>query len=231
MGAGLGWSAARSSDAAHWLHPYPYPWAGRPDHEGWLSADYPHVLRILHPTWNQDHQPTVEVTWAEIAAARGIELEGGASLYDVVGDLNPSPYLDGVFDIAYWQGTLPPHLHRALLEHLTDASDGLIWDGAADFNDDYYAVCKQRARDAMVQGGRGDLTYFPVTLTNTDHRPVLTSRSPSFWWPTDHSWVAATGIDEFDTLIVSASKTRLEPIHHDPRFETLLYTRGTTPNR
>ncbi|MDH6680032.1 hypothetical protein M2284_004257 [Rhodococcus sp. LBL1] len=64
-----------------------------------------------------------------------------------------------------------------------------------------------------------------VTTTRSTADRAVRTHTPNFWWPTDRSWCAATGIDDEDTLVVSVDRSRLETVHRDPRLETQFYSR------
>ncbi|RVW03841.1 hypothetical protein EGT50_04820 [Rhodococcus xishaensis] len=77
----------------------------------------------------------------------------------------------------------------------------------------------------MEEHPRG-FSYQVVRATRPAEPRAVRSRTPNFWWPTDQSWCAATGIDDLYTLVVSADLARLEVAHADPRLETQLHTRA-----
>jgi len=223
----VGWLSFNSSLLRERLVSYPYPYPGPPGQAGWLSDTYPYLLHIMHPTGGPDDPSGAgTVTWAHIADARGIHLRPGRAFYDVVGIHDPAPILDGVFDELPESGKLPTELQQPLYEHLNAAQWGLLWDG---FHCDpvdaaFYDEADTVARTVESEGG---LRYHPLTIDRTGRPSAMTSRSPNFWWPQDHSWVAATGIDEYETLVASTDWALLDQIHHDPRFETHLFSRET----
>jgi hypothetical protein len=45
-------------------------------------------------------------------------------------------------------------------------------------------------------------------------------QSPSLFWPTDHAWTVATGVD-FDTTLVGGSRKLIDDIVDSPRLEAL----------
>ncbi len=92
---------------------------------------------------------------------------------------------------------------------------GLLWGGWRTFVD---------AGAARVRDEAG-WEYLVPSATREIDEPTFASRTPNFWWPEDHSWCAATGVDEEDTLAVSTDLERLAAIHADPRLETQLHSR------
>lgn len=213
----FGWLGHPSSAPARWLAPYPYPgWT-----DGWLADRYPHILRILHPAYSYDEaggqQP---VTWTQIAAATGATMSPHIDFTEVTGVLSPDPVLEGVFDEGPEMGSLPPEQIEVVYEHFRDARYGLFWEGWGGFLDEPIRGY------AQVSGGPGSggLSYQVVHVARTIVEPATRMRTHNYWWPEDQSWCAATGIDEVETVIVSASRVRLERIHADPRLETLLHS-------
>jgi hypothetical protein len=135
------------------------------------------------------------------------------------GARDPNATLGGVFDARPETGSLPPDLVDVVYEHFGDAVAGLFWAGWGGFLDEPIRGC------ARVSEGPHGLAYQVVTATRiaTDH--AVRTRTPNFWWPADHKWCAATGIDEDETLVVSADRARLAVVHRDPRLETQVYFR------
>lgn len=228
MGTHIGWVGSPTAEAVWWLRPYPYPYAGAPGQPGWLSARYPYLLRILHPAeyYDPELNTTAPVTWSAIAAARGVSLDEGAGLQEVSGDGSPDPSLDGVFDHVRHSGTVPPDLQDPLYEHLPDARHGLMWEGWGDHGNNEAVWRTMATTGTALRGGRGELGYFPVTAIDPRMTSAITSRTPSFWWGADRTWLVASGIDEHDTLVASTSWALLDRIHHDDSIETQLYTRA-----
>lgn len=67
--------------------------------------------------------------------------------------------------------------------------------------------------------------YQVVTTARPPAHRATRTRTPNFWWPADRTWCGATGIDDMDTLVVSADLARLESVHANPGLETQLYSR------
>ncbi|MBD0862549.1 hypothetical protein IA539_15200 [Gordonia sp. zg691] len=217
MSPQFGWLGHPSAEPAQWLAPYPYPdGAG-----GWLADRYAHIVRILHPAYVDDESGRQHpVTWTQIAAATGATMSPQVDFTDVTGVVSPDPVVEGVFDDGPEMGSLPPELIESVYEHLRDARYGLFWEGWGEFLDEPIRGC------ARVSDGpdRGGLSYQVVQARATSE-PATRMRTPNYWWPEDQSWCAATGIDEVETVVASASRVRLERLHADSRLETLLRSR------
>ncbi|GAB2651554.1 hypothetical protein ABI214_04730 [Prescottella soli] len=217
MSSLLGWVGDPSPAAALWLEPYPYPDAGPAG--GWLADRYPYVLRILHPAYRGEGCESHRVGWADIAASRGVSVAPGVRFLDVIGAKDPNATLAGVFDERPEMGSLPAELVDVVYGHFDDAVSGLFWDGWGQFLDEPIRGC------ARVAEGSHGFSYQVVTAARSTEDRAVRIRTPNFWWPADRSWCAATGIDEEDTVVVSADLARLEAVHRDPRLETQLYSR------
>ncbi|MDI9918716.1 hypothetical protein [Rhodococcus sp. IEGM 1379] len=225
MSPRLGWIGDPLPDTAEWLAPYPYPDAG--PRGQWLADRYPHTLRVLHPAYLDTDGESQPVTWAQIAAAVGTEMTVGAQLSEIVGAWfpettglpDPSATIEGTFDTAPEMGSLPPELINVLFNHFDDAQAGLFWTGWGEFLDEPIRG------SALVSEGPDGLDYQVVTTTRSSTQSATRMRTPNFWWPADHTWCAATGIDEVDTLVVSTDLGRLESVHANPALETQLYSR------
>jgi hypothetical protein len=177
------------------------------------------MLRILHPAYRGEGCEPQPVTWAAVAAARGVSLGPATGFDDVVGVRDPNATLGGVFDTRPEMGSLPPELVDVVYEHFDDAVAGLFWAGWGEFLDEPLRGC------ARVSEGPHGLAYQVVTATRIATDRAVRTRTPNFWWPADHSWCAATGIDEEETLVISADRARLAVVHRDPRLETQLHSR------
>ncbi|MGF7123511.1 hypothetical protein [Rhodococcus sp. BE178] len=218
MSGSLGWVGDSSPDAATWLAPYRYPDAGPAS--GWPADRFPYVLRILHPAHRGPDGKAQPVTWAEIAEARNVPLEPGMAFQDLSGFDDRCATVDGLFDESPELGSLPAGLLDAVYAHLDDAAHGLFWDGWNGFLDQPIREC------ARVREDPTGLSYQVVRATRPAATGAVRQRTPNFWWPTDRSWCAATGIDDMHTLVVARDPERLAAAHADPRFETLLYRRA-----
>ena len=221
----LGWLGDPSPDSATWLAPYPYPDAEPNGH--WLADRYPHVLRILHPAYlDYDGEPRA-VTWAQIAAAVGTEITVGTHFSSIVGAWfpestrppDPNATIDGIFDTSPEMGSLPPELIDIVYDHFDDAHAGLFWAGWGGFLDEPIRGC------ARVSESPHGLDYQVVTKARSNARPTTRMRTPNFWWPANQTWCAATGIENVDSIVVSADLARLESVHANPALETQLYSR------
>ena len=221
----LGWIGDSLPDSATWLAPYPYPDAGPTGH--WLADRYPHVLRILHPAYiHYDGEPRA-VTWSQVATAVGAEMIVGTQFSEIVRVWFPDPVkrpdpcatIEGIFDTEPEMGSLPPELIDVVYDHFDDVQSGLFWDGWGEFLDEPIRGC------ARVSEGLQGWNYQVVTTTRSPAQRATRTRTPNFWWPADQSWCGATGIDDMDTLVVSADLARLESVHANPGLETQLYSR------
>ncbi|MGO4200356.1 hypothetical protein AB4Z09_01095 [Rhodococcus sp. TAF43] len=215
MPGSLGWVGDPSPDAATWLAPYRYPDAGPAS--GWAADRFPYVLRILHPAHLGPDGEAQPATWAEIAEARNVRLEPGMAFPELSGFDDPCATVDGLFDATPEMGSLPAGLLDAVYSHFDDAAHGLFWDGWNGLLDHPIRQC------ARVREDPTGPSYQVVRATRSVEAGAVRLRTPNFWWPTDHSWCAATGIDDMHTLVVAADLERLAAAHADPRLETLLH--------
>lgn len=137
-----------------------------------------------------------------------------ADRYPHVVQITHPPEPDGLPEM----GSLPEGLLDPLFEHLHDAYAGLFWAGWGGFLD-------ADLLGAAAVHDTNDWRYCVVSAVRSPGPSSVRERSPNFWWPRDHSWCTATGIDENRTLVVSANRDRLRAIHEDPRFDSELFSR------
>lgn len=216
----IGWVGDPDASHATWLSPYRYPDALAGG--GWLVGRFPHLLQILHPAYRDSDGGQTPVRWAAVARACDTAMSPGAIFPQVAAVDSPNALVDGVFDDRPEMGSVPVELIPSLYEHFPDAGFGLMWAGWAGFLDEEIRDC------ARVREPDG-LDYQVITATRAQESRAVRSRTPNFWWPRDHSWCAATGIDDEHTLVAAADRTRLESLHDDPRLETLLFPESTGP--
>jgi hypothetical protein len=207
--------------------------AGRPVAEA-FPPGFTDFVRVLHPAWRR-HGSTVR--WSEAFHARARMLDAEASWFRHFGDA-PDPEFTTPED-----GSLPQPeatiVASSLLEHTTTPEDcWFVWSPVRGLPFDtgtplvrfrrpwdpwrMRRAAIRRSRDAMrlqrslPSAGGGVLVRGPLgALVEVAPTPV-----PSVWWPADHAWIVATGVDAVSTYI-GAMPDCIDAIVHDPRLETL----------
>ena len=205
---------------------------------------YPAYVRILHPARGPAGQP---VRWAEVAAWSGRRIHRQAQFLAIARpaeaasaagrrhpwDGDPPP-----------DGNLPPELLRilcaALAGHTSEAGACwfCLWDGygwvhggpaVAVFGPDGPVTVPPAFPPEVLEGPRVRLPAREYMLLNgpleaatqlgwTDPFGAFHPQSPNLFWPSDHTWCAASEIDLFCTL-VAGSEELADVLVRDSRLE------------
>ncbi|QHE73049.1 hypothetical protein [Rhodococcus sp. WAY2] len=166
------------------------------------------TIRILHPA----HYGQSVVRWGDVAAFYGTSLSHRSQFGDLVG-IRPASVFDDVYDRDPSLGGPPPEVLRPLEELLADSARfGLIWEGIAEVSVEWKHAASVKGADFTYRTAQAenDLPDFP--------HPFL---CPNFWWPDDHTWCVATGIDSDSTLLATNDGALAEAVLSDPRLEAL----------
>lgn len=162
---------------------------------------FPGYARLFHPAARYVGDADVDVTWAEVAAANGraahpamawSSITGGVEYFD---EADQSPLWDG----APPRGHLPEQVARrlaAVLSRHTTTPDDCFFGIAADFG-----FLPAGMPTVPAAGSRHALVRGPVALAAANMADEPWDQSPSMWWPADHAWFVATGIDLVTTYV------------------------------
>jgi hypothetical protein len=224
------WSPATSDDV-EWLSVLA---EARPT-LGELAARMPVFAwrEVLHPAyWTEDDEVVREVTWAEVARARGSDVHSAAHFNALVG-LHINDFENGFNDPSgVWnappeQGTLPLRQHLALLSVLrahTDVTEGVcgVWAGWASAR---RLTARPAAPRRDVAGRevvffRSPLNAFSASVDEVAHQAA------SVMFPLDHRWLVITDCDHWLTY-VGAGAEIVAALEDAAAFEM----RGPTPRR
>jgi hypothetical protein len=188
---------------------------------------------VLHPAyWTEDDEVVREVTWAEVARARGSDVHSAAHFNALVGmhinDFeNGFDDPSGVWNAPPEQGTLPVRQHRALLSVLrenTDVTVGVcgVWAG---WPRAHRMTATPAAPRCDVAGWeavffRAPLDGFFASVDEVFHQ------SANVMFPLDHRWLVITDPDHWLTYIGAEAETAVA-LEDAAAFEL----RGPTPGR
>ncbi|MHC3370843.1 hypothetical protein AAI421_28300 (plasmid) [Rhodococcus aetherivorans] len=176
-----------------------------------MAMVFTHVVRILHPAY-LDNRP---VRWEEVGARTGNVVRATSTWYEVCGSARPNYVVEGVFDCPPEQGSLPSVLQQPVYERLTSVSEGLLWNG---YNDPQTRRLTDSAPSIYVDTDE----YRVIEKTDEAEGGSSLDVTPNYWWPSDHSWCAATGIDSFDTLIATSDARLAAEIVAIPGIEAFI---------
>lgn len=193
-----------------------------------VPQDFECYVRILHPAYFTRARDRVLVSWADLAAARGVEVTPTMRFEDVCGTNNyengpPEP--DGWTDPPL-TGSLPTPVSGSLadaLAHHTRTPECCwfaFWPG-------FGLKPTASVRGRLVVPGREYLVVGPMSITHAIEN--LTpgwswEQSYSAWWPDDLSWFVATDIDQNSTF-VGASRMCAKDLIAQPSLECLTVDR------
>lgn len=176
-----------------------------------MADAFTRVVRILHPAY-LNARP---VRWDEVGGQTGHALDVASTWYDVSGSASPNHVIEGVFDCPPEQGSLPAALQEPIYECLSSVSTGLLWNG---FNDPEVRRLTDLAPSVHVGGSE----YRVIEVRKSDEHGLRLDVTPNYWWPRDHSWCAATGIDSFDSLIATSETHLAAELAAIPGVEALM---------
>ena len=170
-----------------------------------VPAGFSEYLRIFHPAYTlRTGGLDGAVTWAEIARANGTYIHAGAQL----GAITRSERYEwegqpSVFDRPPETGNLPRELLDAVSRVLARRTSTpgscyfAVWEG-------WGCGTPPEVRSAptfSVPGRTYHLLTGPVDAVYELADAWQPPRSPSLWWPQDHTWCVATEVDLKTTYI------------------------------
>jgi hypothetical protein len=180
---------------------------------------------ILHPAyWTEDDEVVREVTWAEVARARGSDVHSAAHFNALVGlhinDFeNGFDDPDGVWNAPPEQGTLPLRQHSELLSELrahTDAAEGVCgvwagWASARRLTETATAPrCDVTGREIVFL--RSPLNAFSASADDVFHQAA------NVMFPLDRRWLVITDCDDWLTYVGAEADT-IAALEGSPAFE------------
>ena len=211
MAIGVWWRPAENPQRADWIRDGSYPAVFDRSGNRWMAQAFTHTVRILHPAYLNDRP----VRWEDIGSRTGHTLNMGSSWYDVSGSTSPNHVVEHVFDCPPEQGSLPALFQEPLYECLATVSTGLLWNG---YNDPEARRLLDLAPSTQI-----DTAEFQVLeASDSNEYGFELAVTPNYWWPEDHSWCAATGIDLFDTLVATSDTRLTANIMAIPGIEALM---------
>ncbi|MDA8069866.1 MAG: hypothetical protein M0T77_14875 [Actinomycetota bacterium] len=174
-----------------------------------------------------------EVTWTEVAHTNGKVAHAGMQWASITGSFR---FLErgsqpGLWDERPQQGSLPRRLAHVLsqsLEPFTGTPNQCwfaVWEGYGDLVGlrAYRDLPRLAIAGNYMLLGEGPLDAITASpFSDPGHQPLLADRyrSPNLWWPDDHAWCVATGID-FDSTYLGASAECVRAVTDEPQLEAM----------
>jgi hypothetical protein len=167
-----------------------------------VPTSFAAYARVFHPAYLTLEQR--EIRWAEVAAANGRRAHPAMEWIAITGswrflhhDTQP-----GIWDQEPSEGSLPLRqsirVTSILSDHTTTAERCwfAIWDGFADLDPPPSDAPKVQMPNRPMWLFSGAIHGWEARQQND-----LPERSPSLWWPEDHSWCVATDVDLMTTYV------------------------------
>lgn len=179
--------------------------------------------RVFHPAGLSDGQISIEVSWADVAAANGRVAHPAMEWIAITGDWrfeHGGGGQDGVWNVPPSLGSLPvrqaPTLSALLAAFTTEPSRCwfAIWDG--------YAGARYPRDGPRVAMPQRPMVLFtgPLSAATTSFSEPPGDQRAQLWWPDDRRWCVATDVDLMTTY-VGGSVECIDAILGDPQLEAL----------
>jgi hypothetical protein len=186
-----------------------------------LPVTFEAYARVLHPASRVAGDSSVDVAWAEVAAANGRIAHAAMEWVAITGDWKFEQHATqpGVWDMPPSTGSLQPRTAMSLAEVLAPFTGipSKCWFGVWEGYGDAPALTRTVPLIAMPQRKMA-LLRGPLRAAGTAFPGLGWPDSASLWWPDDRSWCVATDIDLMSTS-VGGSADCIDAVLADSRLE------------
>ncbi len=187
-----------------------------------LPVTFEAYARVLHPASRvAGGNSSVDVAWAEVAAANGRIAHAAMEWAAITGDwkFEHDATQPGVWDEPPSTGSLPPRTAMSLAEALAPFTTTPLncWFGVWEGYGDAPALTRTVPLIAMPQR-KMVLLCGPLQAAGSAFSRFGWPDSASLWWPDDHSWCVATDIDLMSTYL-GGSAGCIDAVVADNRLE------------
>jgi hypothetical protein len=168
--------------------------------------------RVYHPWQLNDDTSDPPPTWAELAAAAGVDRNNPVACESLIWSARDRGFVE--------VGCLPRDALDPLVEQLRVATTTpedcwfALWEGFAG------CIAPPDPFPKLALPNRSYHVYRgPIEGARTSHsKESWIQRSPNLWWPSDHAWCVATEVDHAWSYI-GATRSCIDALLSDPRFE------------